>query len=180
MENLEMKWFLIVSDLLIPMIILGILCYGILQQVAVYDVFVKGAKSGFLTVAKIIPTMVGLMVAVGILRASGLLTCLSEEIGKFTKWIGFPGELVPLTVVKMFSSSAATGLLLDIYKEFGTDSRNGLIASISMASTETIFYTMSVYYMTAKVTKTRYTLTGALLATFAGLAASVILAEAML
>lgn len=175
-----MKWFLIVSDLLIPMIILGILCYGILQQVAVYDVFVKGAKSGFLTVAKIIPTMVGLMVAVGILRASGLLTWLSEEIGKFTKWIGFPGELVPLTVVKMFSSSAATGLLLDIYKEFGTDSRNGLIASISMASTETIFYTMSVYYMTAKVTKTRYTLTGALLATFAGLAASVILAGAML
>ena len=175
-----MKWFLIVSDLLIPMIILGILCYGILQQVAVYDVFVKGAKSGFLTVAKIIPTMVGLMVAVGILRASGLLTCLSEEIGKFTKWIGFPGELVPLTVVKMFSSSAATGLLLDIYKEFGTDSRNRLIASISMASTETIFYTMSVYYMTAKVTKTRYTLTGALLATFAGLAASVILAGAML
>lgn len=175
-----MKWFLIVSDLLIPMIILGILCYGILQQVAVYDVFVKGAKSGFLTVAKIIPTMVGLMVAVGILRASGLLTCLSEEIGKFTKWIGFPGELVPLTVVKMFSSSAATGLLLDIYKEFGTDSRNGLIASISMASTETIFYTMSVYYMTAKVTKTRYTLTGALLVTFAGLAASVILAGAML
>lgn len=175
-----MKWFLIVSDLLIPMIILGILCYGILQQVAVYDVFVKGAKSSFLTVAKIIPTMVGLMVAVGILRASGLLTCLSEEIGKFTKWIGFPGELVPLTVVKMFSSSAATGLLLDIYKEFGTDSRNGLIASISMASTETIFYTMSVYYMTAKVTKTRYTLTGALLATFAGLAASVILAGAML
>lgn len=175
-----MKWFLIVSDLLIPMIILGILCYGILQQVAVYDVFVKGAKSGFLTVAKTIPTMVGLMVAVGILRASGLLTCLSEEIGKFTKWIGFPGELVPLTVVKMFSSSAATGLLLDIYKEFGTDSRNGLIASISMASTETIFYTMSVYYMTAKVTKTRYTLTGALLATFAGLAASVILAGAML
>ena len=164
MENLEMKWFLIVSDLLIPMIILGILCYGILQRVAVYDVFVKGAKSGFLTVAKIIPTMVGLMVAVGIL----------------TKWIGFPGELVPLTVVKMFSSSAATGLLLDIYKEFGTDSRNGLIASISMASTETIFYTMSVYYMTAKVTKTRYTLTGALLATFAGLAASVILAGAML
>ena len=137
-----MKWFLIVSDLLIPMIILGILCYGILRQVAVYDVFVKGAKSGFLTVAKIIPTMVGLMVAVGILRASGLLTCLSEEIG--------------------------------------TDSRNGLIASISMASTETIFYTMSVYYMTAKVTKTRYTLTGALLATFAGLAASVILAGAML
>lgn len=66
-------------------------------------------------------------------------------------WIS--GALVPLTVVKMFSSSAATGLLLDIYKEFGTDSRNGMIASISMACTETIFYTMSVYFMSAKVKK---------------------------
>ena len=87
--------------------------------------------------------------------------------------------MVPLTVVKMFSSSAATGLLLDAYKEFGTDSFLGLIASISMSCTETIFYTMSVYFMTAKVSKTRYTLTGALIATFAGLAASVVLAGMM-
>ena len=86
---------------------------------------------------------------------------------------------MPLTVVKLFSSSAATGLLLDVFKEYGTDSRQGLIASISMACTETIFYTMSVYYMTAKVTKTRYTLAGALIATAAGLAASVLLAGGM-
>lgn len=92
----------------------------------------------------------------------------------------FPGELVPLTVVKMFSSSAATGLLLDLYKEFGTDSLIGLIASISMSCTETIFYTMSVYFMTAKIKNSRYTLTGALIATFAGLAASVVLSQFML
>ena len=98
------------------------------------------------------------------------------NIGNVTEQIGFPGALVPLTIVKMFSSSAATGLLLDIYKEFGTDSRNGMIASISMACTETIFYTMSVYFMSAKVKKTRYTLAGALIATFAGLVASVWLA----
>ena len=91
-----------------------------------------------------------------------------------------PGELVPLTVVKMFSSSAATGLLLDLYKEFGTDSLIGLIASISMSCTETIFYTMSVYFMTAKIKNSRYTLTGALIATFAGLAASVVLSQFML
>ena len=114
--------------------------------------------------------------AVGILRASGFLEFISEIIGNVTEQIGFPGALVPLTIVKMFSSSAATGLLLDIYKEFGTDSRNGMIASISMACTETIFYTMSVYFMSAKVKKTRYTLAGALIATFAGLAASVWLA----
>ena len=113
------------------------------------------------------------MVAVG--RASGFLEFLAQMIGKITQYIGFPGELVPLTIVKMFSSSAATGLLLDVYKEYGTDSYLGLVASISMSCTETIFYTMSVYFMTAKVTKTRYTLPGALLATLAGLAASVVL-----
>lgn len=149
------------------------------MHVNVYDTFIKGARNGFFTVIKIIPTLIGLMIAVGILRASGFLDFLSELVGRFSGLIGFPGELVPLTVVKMFSSSAATGLLLDIFKEYGTDSYIGLIASISMSCTETIFYTMSVYYMTAKVTKTRFTLGGAMFATFAGLITSVILAGMM-
>ena len=87
--------------------------------------------------------------------------------------------MLPVTVVKMFSSSAATGLLLDIYKEYGADSLLGKMASIMMSSTETIFYTMSVYFMTAKVKKSRYTLVGALIATLAGTAASVALAKYM-
>ena len=160
-----MQFFLYITDFIVPFIILAIVTYGILMRTNVYDNFIKGAKSGFFTVIKIMPTLIGLMVAVGILRASGFLDFLSSIIGHFTAYIGFPGELVPLTIVKMFSSSAATGLLLDIFKEYGTDSRLGLIASISMACTETIFYTMSVYFMTAKIKKTRYTLTGALLAT---------------
>lgn len=171
-----MQLFLFVSDMIIPMVIFGIVCYGVLMKVEVYDTFIKGAKSGFFTVIKIMPTLIALMVAVGILRASGFLDMLSSLIGQFSDYIGFPGELVPLTVVKMFSSSASTGLLLDLYKEYGTDSYIGRIASISMACTETIFYTMSVYFLTAKVSKTRYTLPGAMLATFAGLAASVVLA----
>lgn len=171
-----MQWFLFLSDMMIPMVIFGIVCYGVLKKIDVYDTFIKGANSGFRTVIKIMPTMIALMVAVGILRASGFLEILSEMVGKVSGYIGFPGELVPLSVVKMFSSSAAVGLLLDLYKEFGTDSKIGLIASISMACTETIFYTMSVYFMTAKVRKSRYTLAGALLATAAGLAASVVLA----
>lgn len=174
-----MHFFLYLTDMVIPMVIFGIVCYGILMKVDVYDTFIKGAKSGFFTVIKIMPTLVGLMIAVGILRASGFLDFLAETIGKVTRYVGFPGELVPLTIVKMFSSSAATGLLLDTYKEFGTDSFLGLVASISMSCTETIFYTMSVYFMTAKVSKSRYTLTGAMLATFAGLAASVVLANMM-
>lgn len=174
-----MQFFLFVSDMIIPMVIFAIVYYGIVQKVEVYGAFVTGAKNGFTTVIKIMPTLVALMVAVGILRASGFLDFLSEMIGRVTSYIGFPGELVPLTIVKMFSSSAATGLLLDIYKEFGTDSYIGRIASISMSCTETIFYTMSVYFVTAKVTKTRYTLAGALLATAAGLVASVVLAAGM-
>jgi len=165
-----MPFLLYLSEIMIPLVIFIIVSYGLLQRVNVYSTFIKGAKSGFFTVIKIMPTLIGLMTAVGILRASGFLDFLADIIGRFTKYVGFPGELVPLTIVKMFSSSAATGLLLDIFKKYGTDSRLGLIASISMSCTETIFYTMSVYFLAAKVTKTRYTLAGALISTFAGLA----------
>lgn len=158
---------LYLTDFIVPLVTFGIISYGILMKVPVYDTFIKGAKKGFLAVIKIMPTLVGLMVAVGILRAS-FQEMIANGIGRGTDRIGFTGELVPLTIVKMFSSSAATGLLMDIFKEYGADSYIGLIASISMSCTETIFYTMSVYYMTARVTKTRYTLTGALLATLAG------------
>lgn len=171
-----MDIFTYISNLIVPSIIVLIVTYGVLEKVKVYDEFVKGARKGFYTVIKIMPTLIGLMVAVGILRASGFLGFLSEIIGNLTNEIGFPADLVPLAIVRMFSSSAATGLLLDLFKEYGTDSRIGLIASIMMCCTETVFYTMSVYFMAAKVKKTRYTLIGALLATMAGIVASVWLA----
>lgn len=175
-----MHFLLYISDFIVPFIVLSIVVYGILTKANVYETFIKGARSGFLTVIRIMPTLIGLMAAVGILRASGFLDFIAALIGSFTSRIGFPGELVPLSVVKMFSSSAATGLLLDIFKEYGTDSRLGLIASISLCCTETIFYTMSVYFMTARIKHSRYTLAGALIATFAGLAASVFLADLLL
>ena len=141
-----------------------------------YEDFIKGAKDGFRTVIQIMPTLVGLMVAVGVLRASGFLNAVGKLFGGLTDKIGFPSDLVPLVFVKMFSSSAATGLVLDIFKTYGPDSYIGMITSIMMSCTETIFYTISVYFLAAKVTKTRHTLPGALLATIAGIAASVILA----
>ena len=171
-----MKILLFLSDLMIPLILFYIVGFGFLIKRNIYEDFVDGAASGLKTVVKIMPTLIGLMTGVGILRASGFLDMLGRLFGGILDRIGFPSELVPLTIVKMFSSSAATGLLLDIYKEFGTDSRSGLIASLILSSTETIFYTMSVYFIAAKVTKTRYTLPGALLATIAGTIASVILA----
>lgn len=171
-----MSFLFYLSNMMIPAILLGITVYGISGKVNVYDEFIVGAKKGIHTVVQIMPTLIGLMVAVGIMRSSGILNLLSDVLGKLTSYIGFPSQLVPLAIVRMFSSSAATGLVLDIFKEYGTDSRIGTIASIMMSCTETIFYTMSVYFMAAKIKKTRYTLPGALLATIAGIAASVWLA----
>lgn len=165
-----------ISNIVIPVLIFYIIAYGMVAKTNVYEAFINGAKDGLKTVAGITPTLIGLMMAVGILRASGFLEFLGEILGKITGPIGFPGELVPLTLVKMFSSSAATGLVLDVFKRFGTDSLMGMMASLMMSSTETIFYTMSVYFMVAKVEKTRWTLTGAMLATLAGTIASIILA----
>lgn len=171
-----MKLLLFLSDAIIPIMIFGIVGYGILAKQNVYDDFIDGAKDGFKTVIQIMPTLIGLMIGVGILRASGFLDCFSRLIAPATEKIGFPSELVPLTVVKMFSSSAATGLVLDIFKEYGPDSLLGTMTSLMMSSTETIFYTMSVYFMAVKVSKSRWTLAGALLATLGGTVASVILA----
>ncbi|MCH1981768.1 spore maturation protein [Ruminococcus sp. OA3] len=174
-----MKFLLFFSDMIIPLVIFYIVGFGLLMKQNVYESFVKGAKDGLITVYQIVPTLIGLMTAVGVLRASGLLELLGAGMGHLLRGLGFPAELVPLAVVKMFSSSAASGLLLDIYKEFGTDSMLGRTASIMMSCTETIFYTMSVYFIAAKVKKSRYTLAGALIATAAGIAASVFLAGRM-
>lgn len=167
----------ILSELMIPIIIVIIVSAGLLARENVYTDFVSGAKDGLKTSVEIMPTLVGLMVAVGILRASGFLDFIAQGAGLITDKIGFPSQLVPLAVVRIFSSSAAIGLLVDVYQQFGTDSRIGTIASVMMSSSETIFYTMSIYFMAVKVKKTRWTLAGALFATFAGMMASVVLSR---
>ena len=170
-----MKILIYLSDYIIPFILFYIVGFGLLMKTNIYDDFVEGAKDGFKVVFNILPTLVGLMIAIGILRASGALDALSDVLEPIVRIFHFPSELVPLITVKMFSSSAATSLLLDIFKEYGPDSYFGRLASIIMSCTETIFYTMSVYFMTAKIKKTRYTLAGALVATIAGIIASTII-----
>ena len=138
-----MKLLLFLSEITIPLLIFCIVGYGLLNRQPVYEEFVEGAKDGFWTVIKIMPTLIGLMVAVGVLRASGLLDCIAQGLGQVTAEIGFPAELFPVTIVKMFSSSAATGLLLDIYKEYGADSTLGKMASVMMSST----YNVGLFYV---------------------------------
>lgn len=175
-----MKLLTYISDMMIPFVVFYIVGMGILQKKKVYDDFIEGAKKGIKTVFDVMPTLVGLMVGVGVLSASGFLEFFTSKLAGITLLIGLPPAVVPAIIIRLFSSSAATGLVLDVFKQFGTDSYEGLLASIMMGSTETIFYTMSVYFMAAKISKTRWTLAGALISTFAGIAASVVLAKIMI
>jgi spore maturation protein B len=174
-EEDTMNFIIYLSDYIIPFLIFYIVGFGLLTKTNIYDEFIKGAKEGFRVVLDIMPTLIGLMVGVGVLRASGALDLLSDLLKPITELLHFPSELVPVALVKMFSSSAATSLVLDIFKQYGPDSYLGRIVSIMMSCTETIFYTMSVYFMAAGVKKTRYTLAGALVSTLVGIVMSVVL-----
>ena len=176
-----MQFLLYLSNFMIPIVIFYIVGYGLCSHTDIFGAFVKGAEDGFRVVLKVLPTLIGLMMAIGILRASGGLETCSAWIAPMAEKIDFPAVLVPLSLIKMVSSSAATGLLLDIYKEFGTDSHEGFLASVLMCCSETIFYTISVYFIATgdekhfPVTKMNWALT----ATFAGMAASVWLCRGM-
>ncbi len=176
-----MEFLLYLSNFMIPLVIFYIIGYGLLTHTDIFDAFTKGAADGFRVVAGVLPTLIGLMMAIGILRASGALDTLADVLAPVAESLHFPSALVPLTLIKMVSSSAATGLLLDIYKEFGADSNEGYLASLLMSCSETIFYTISVYFIATgdkehpPVTGMRWTLAGALLCTAAGIVASVIL-----
>ncbi|MCT4542753.1 MAG: spore maturation protein [Vallitalea sp.] len=170
-----MKIILVISDFMIPLMFVLIIGYGLLNEVKVYDTFIIGAKEGFKIVLKIMPTLIGLMVAVGILRASGFLDVLTNVLTPITSKVKFPSELIPVALMRTISASASTGLILDLFKTYGPDSLIGRMTSIMMGCTETVFYTLSIYFMTVRIKKTRYTLTGALLVSIVGIIASVVI-----
>ena len=168
-----------ISSLMIPMVVLYIVIQGLAAKRPVFEDFIRGAGEGLKTVAGILPTLAGLMIGTGVLRASGFLDVLAELLSRLIPAALLPAQILPVILVKLFSSSAATGLVLDIFKEFGPDSLPGQMVSLILSCTETVFYTMSVYFMSVKIKKTRYTLAGALLAVLTGIVCSVLLAHRM-
>ncbi|MBE6023209.1 MAG: spore maturation protein [Cellulosilyticum sp.] len=160
------------SDWIIPLIMVGIIVYGMLKDVNVFEAFIEGAKDGLKVVLDILPTLIGLLVAVGMLRCSGALTALSKAISPMLSFSHFPSEVIPTLLLHTFSSSASTGLMIDLFKTYGPDSFIGRLVSITSGCTETIFYTMTVYYMIIKVKNSRYTLAGSLIATLSGILAA--------
>lgn len=171
-----MEILIFISESMVPIMIFYIVGFGVLAKRPVFDDFLQGAVEGMKTVAGILPTLIGLMAAVGVLRTSGFLDALASALEIPAEWMKIPVPLIPVILVRLISNSAAVGLVLDLFKEYGADSYIGMSASILMGCTETVFYMMSVYFMTVGIRKTRWTLPGALAATFAGVAASMILA----
>lgn len=170
-----MQFLLYISDFIIPLSVFIIVTYGCLQRVNLYETFLVGAKEGLTTVVNILPTLIGLLLAVEVFRAGGALELLTSAIRPLAGILHMPVELIPLSIIRLISSSAATGLLLDIFAQFGPDSYVGRCASVMMSSTETVVYTMSLYFLSIGVRRTSYTLPCALLANLAGVVASVIL-----
>ncbi len=172
-----MKVLEFLSDAMVPLMLFYIVGFGLMSGRPVLDDFIDGAREGMKTVAGLVPTLIGLLVSVGVLRASGFLDFLGELLKLPAALIGLPAPMVPVILVRLVSNSAATGLVIDIFKKFGTDSELGVMASILMSSTETVLYCMSIYFGTVGIKKSRYTLAGGLLATAVSAAASVFFAR---
>ncbi len=153
-----MKILNFLSIFLIPFVIFYILIYGILHKKPVFELFIKGGKQGFYTVLEIAPTIVGLLIAVGVFRSSGALDLLCEFIAPLGSLLHIPAPILPLSILKMFSASGANGLLFDLFKTYGTDSFIGFTASILLSCTETLFYTISIYFMSIDIQKTKWTI----------------------
>lgn len=161
------------SVCMIPILIFYIVGNGLVQKRPVFEDFTDGAKNGFQIIVDIAPTIVGLIVGVGVLRTSGALDLLVELLSPFAELFHIPSEIIPLSIIKMFSASGANGLLFDLFKEFGTDSLIGFSASVLLSCTETLFYTVSLYYMSIGISKSRWTVPAGILIAFFSLFISV-------
>lgn len=153
-----------ISTLIMPVIIILIICYGLIKKEKVFDIFLDGAKHGIETTVKIIPSIVGIMVAIGVLKSSGLMDILTEFISPITNFLGIPKQIAPLALMRPISGSASLGILDQVLREFGADNKIGKIASCVMGCTETTFYTVAVYFGAVGIKNTKYVLPIALTA----------------
>jgi spore maturation protein B len=174
-----MKLINFISNLAMPMIILVIVLYGLKEKNKVFDTFLDGAKEGLEITISIFPTLVGLFVSIGALRSSGILDKIIYIISPILNFVNFPSELMPLAILRPISGSSSIAVATDIMKNYGVDTKLGLMASTIMGSTETTLYTIAIYTSSIKVKKTRYILVAALIGDFIGIVTSVIVCQMM-
>ncbi|PRR80833.1 Spore maturation protein B [Clostridium liquoris] len=163
-----------IGNIIIPVIIILIITYGMLKGVKVYECFIEGAKDGVTICFKIFPYLLAMILAVTVLRESKALDYIISLVNPIVKYIGLPGEVVPLALIKPLSGSGALGVFTDIINNYGADSYVGRIASTIMGSTETIFYTLTVYFGAVGIKKIRHTLWAAIIADLTAIVMAVI------
>lgn len=154
--------------------IVGIPLYGAIKKINVFDAFVNGAKEGFNTSLSIMPYLIAMMVAIGMLRASGFFELLTVILSPVLAAIGMPSELLPLALIRPFSGSASTGIMAELIHEHGGNSIIAKTAATMMGSTETTFFVIAVYFGSIGIKRTRHAIPAGLLADLAGIIASVI------
>ncbi|HBJ12544.1 MAG: spore maturation protein [Clostridia bacterium] len=164
-----------ISSAAIPTVILIILLYGVAEKNKVYDTFLEGAKDGIEIVFKLFPTLVGIFLAVGALRKSGIIDLIIKLISPITNLLKIPSQILPLAMLRPISGSASMAVAVDIMQKYGVDTTIGLITSTIMGSTETTLYTIAVYTSCVGVKKTRFVLFAALIADFVGMITSVVI-----
>jgi spore maturation protein B len=164
--KLTMDWFSIV---VIPAMILIFISIGYFRKVKVYETFVEGAKEGFQVGVKIIPYLVGMLIAIAMFRASGALDMLQYILRPITTLIGMPAEVLPMALMRPLSGSGSVGIMTELMQTHGVDSLIGFMASTMYGSTETTFYVVAVYFGSVGVRNSRYALPDGLAADAAGL-----------
>ncbi len=164
---------LMASALPLPLIILVVMLYGWARGVPVYGALVEGGREGFQVALRIIPYMVAIFVAIGMLRASGALEAVVGFIGPWTQALGLPGEALPMALLRPFSGSGAFAVMSETLSAHGPDSFVGYLVSTMQGSTETTFYVLAVYGGEVALRRTRHALPACLIADFCGLAAAI-------
>ena len=164
-----------ISASAIPMVILIIIFYGVKEKKKVFDIFLKGAKDGIEMVIRMFPTLLGLFIAVGALRSSGVIELITNIISPIISILKIPAEIMPLAMLRPISGSASMAVATDILSKYGVDSSIGMIASTIMGSTETTLYTIAIYTSCVGIKKIRFVLVTALIADIVGMLTSVII-----
>lgn len=148
---------------IVPFMVLIIITHGYIKGIDIYTAFIEGAKEGFKTAMKIMPYLIAIFIAIGILRGSSTLGMLTNLLSPFMDLVGIPEEILPLILIRPISGSGALGIIKDIIGHYGPDSFPGVLASVMMGSSETIFYTVALYFGSIGIEDYRHTLKAALI-----------------
>lgn len=168
-------WANQLSNYILLSFVVGIPVYAAIKKIDVFDAFIVGAKQGFDTSISIMPYLIAMMVAIGMLRASGFFELLATLLAPLLAAIGMPPELLPLALIRPFSGSASTAVMAELIHQHGGDSFISKAAATLMGSTETTFYVIAVYFGAVGIRRTRHAIPAGLLADLAGIIATVLI-----